>query len=300
MKTIYTLIASTLVFFGIAAYTHAATIPAPVITNITATTATVSVAATAIPDNNASGVYFQYYETNQVCIMIYPTPENCKPKQTAQGVYSTTLSNLKPQTSYTVVFKRDNTIRCITTPCPGNDFESESVTFVTLPASQSNAIFLRNLRFGSRGTEVIALQTVLREKGYLIFPSTGYYSVFTRAAVRMYQQNDMHIAPTGTVGPLTRASLNAMQASVEEKFSGSITAVSTSCFADGICSVTVDGKVVVTTIGWTQGPLGSIKGTSTDIGSLESRIGAKVNVYAKKTADGYTLYGKNDYYIEVL
>ena len=86
----------------------------------------------------------------------------------------------------------------------------------------------------------------------------------------------------------------------EEFFSGTIQSVSTSCFSDGECSVTIDGKKVVTTIGWSQAVVGSIKGTVSSIGEIETnKIGASAKVYAKKTTDGYTLYGNSAYYIEV-
>jgi hypothetical protein len=66
--------------------------------------------------------------------------------------------------------------------------------------------------------------------------------------------------------------------------------------------VTIDGKKVVTTIGWSQQIVGSIKGSVNSIGDIEtSKIGARAKVYARKLSDGsYTLYGNANYYIEVL
>ncbi len=306
-KTIYgALLAVILMGSGFSsAFAQTTSSDIPVITSITATTATVSVpdgALMMISPEERARTYFEYYPTQQVCIMIYPTPENCKPKKTPLGALSATLAGLFPNTEYSVSFKRDNSINCITTPCPSNEYQSAVVSFKTVSQLGISTTFYRNLALGARGSDVIALQTILRARGYLSVNPTGYYGFLTRAAVSLYQRNDMHITPTGTVGPLTRASLNGVSVSTsgEERFSGKITAVSTQCFADGICSVSVDGKKVVTTIGWTGGALGSIRGTATDIGSLESRIGANVNVYAKKTADGYTLYGNTNYYIEVL
>ena len=306
-KTIYSGIGVFLLAIGMGAV-HADALSlvtplSPVISNITPILATASIDQSAFESlygTDTSRVYFEYSETQQVCIMIYPTPENCKPKKTNAGELSAALTNLKPATSYTVTFKRDNTIACVTTPCPGNGFQSEPVTFTTLPANTNSSNFTRNLSVGSRGADVILLQDFLREKGYLASVSTGYYGGMTRAAVRMYQTNDMRITATGTVGPLTRASLGALAYGTEERFSGKITAVSTACFADGECSVSVDGKKVVTTIGWSRDTVGFIKGKVTDIGSLESMIGTTVNVFAKKTASGYTLYGSTNYYIEVL
>jgi hypothetical protein len=83
-----------------------------------------------------------------------------------------------------------------------------------------------------------------------------------------------------------------------EKFEGIITAYSTACFADGECSITVDGKKVVTTLGWTQMTVGAVTGVP-DFGSVGQKIGSRAHVYAKKTDDGYTLYGSTEYYVRV-
>ncbi len=85
-----------------------------------------------------------------------------------------------------------------------------------------------------------------------------------------------------------------------EKFRGTITAYSTSCFADGICSVTVDDKMVVTTIGFrADKEVGRLIGVES-IGDLENEIGSEAEVYALKQDDGtYTLYGDNRYYVLV-
>ncbi len=276
----------------------------PIIRAVGPTSATVAVSEAGrvlLQQEEISRTYFEYYETQQVCVMIYPTPPECLPKKTTRGALSVTLSDLKPNTNYTVSYKRDNEIACVTTPCPGNGFQSPTTTFTTSTAS-TTPIFLRNMRLGHRGADVTALQQILVNKGYLLVNPTGFYGIMTMRAVSQYQRNDMHISPTGTVGPKTRAALNAIQGegSTEETFTGAITAVSTGCFADGECSVSVDGKKVVTTIGWSQATVGSIRGRITDIGSLENQIGASAKVYAKKTTDGYTLYGNADYYIEVL
>ncbi len=277
----------------------------PTVSNISSTSATVSVPEAilkSLTQEQVSRIYFEYIPTNQVCIMIYPTPENCLPKKTPQGQSIVNLQNLKPSTSYTVKYKVDNTIRCITAPCPENGFQSASVEFSTL-SQGSGYTFSKNLWFGSRGNDVVALQNILREKGYFSLNSTGYFGIATLKSVKSFQKNYMHISPTGFVGTKTRAVLNTLSYSVnsEEYFEGTIQAVSTACYADGICSVTIDGKIVVTTIGWTGGALGSIKGTVNNIGDIQtSKIGARAKVYAKKTADGYTLYGNTNYYIEVL
>ncbi len=281
----------------------------PEVSNVTSTSATVAVPtgmiSTFTPEQLA-GIYFEYTPSQQVCILIYPTPENCLPKKTPKGQLTVTLQNLKPSTAYTVSYKSDNTIYCIQAPCPGNEIQSGSAEFTTSAANTTGGYtFSRNLMYRSRGADVTALQDILRAHGYLNVQSTGFFGIATFKAVKAFQKNYMHIAPTGFVGPRTRAVLNTISSSgpvtTEEYFSGVIQAVSTSCYADGICSVTIDGKTVVTTIGWSQAIVGSIKGTVNNIGDIQtSKIGARANVYAKKTADGYTLYGNSSYYIEVL
>lgn len=284
----------------------------PTVKVLSSSSAAVSLSSSVMSDmteEEKAGVYFQYFETRQVCIMIYPTPEHCLPKKTEVGKTDVVLTNLKPDTSYTVVYKRDNTIRCITTPCPGNEFESLSVEFMT-KASGGDVIkdtpsgskqVTKNLGYRSRGEQVVWLQTALIEKGYMTGEATGFFGVLTLKAVKDFQKAN-NITPTGYVGPLTRAALLTVSinlpVSMGEAFEGTVTAYSTSCFADGECSITVDGKKVVTTIGWSQQIVGKVTGIP-DFGSIENNVGAHAKVYAKKTTDGYTLYGSADYYVEI-
>lgn len=303
MKSIYittlSIIIGTSSFFA-PSVGGASLIAGPTVSAVTATSATVSidpVVLGAIPEADRAGIYFEYTETQKVCIMIYPTPVECLPKKTAQGQSTVTITGLTPNTSYTVWYKKDNTIACITTPCPRNGLESAQMTFTTQAQGTS---FSRNLAFRSRGSDVVLLQDTLRARGYFTSQSTGYFGVITLRAVKAYQKNYMKIPPTGFVGPLTRLSLSTAVSTTDETFEGTISAVSTACFADGECSVTIDGKKVVTTIGWSRDIVGSIKGTALSIGDIETnKIGARAKVYAKKTADGYTLYGNANYYIDV-
>jgi hypothetical protein len=279
----------------------------PTVQTVTSTTAQVSLSQAVLQgltDEEKQNIYFQYYETQQVCIMIYPTPESCLPKKTDIGKTSISLANLKPNTSYTVVYKRDNTIRCITTPCPENGFESMSVEFTTKAstASPDNVQITRNLSYKSRGEQVITLQTILIQQGYLTGSPTGYFGILTFKAVKDFQRAH-NINPTGLVGPFTRAMLSKLTANsptpvMTETFEGTITAYSTGCFSDGECSITVDGKKIVTTIGRSQIIVGSVTGIS-DFGSIENKVGAHAKVYAKKVETGYTLYGSADYYVQV-
>ena len=255
-----------------------------------------------ITDEEKAGIYFEYSKTNQVCIMIYPTPEYCLPKKTEVGKTNVTISKLEPNTSYTVTYKRDNTIRCITAPCPENGYVSKSVEFVTKNVDTVVTVEItKNLWIGSRGVEVVALQNLLIQEGYLRVTATGYFGGLTMSAVRKFQK-DNNIVAIGIVGPLTKKALNAKIKNTTvctEKFEGTVTAFSTQCFVDGICSITVDGKTVVTTRGWAQEIVGSVIGLP-DFGSIENNIGAHAKVYAKKIADGYTLYGSSQYYVEII
>jgi hypothetical protein len=280
----------------------------PEVSAVTSTSATVSVPAgmvsTFTPEQLA-GIYFEYGPVRQVCVAIYPVPEECLPKKTTKGQLSVALQNLKPSTAYTVSYKSDNTIYCIQAPCPGNEIQSGSAEFTTNPSIATGGYtFSRNLMYRSRGADVVALQDILRAQGYLSTQSTGFFGISTFRAVKNFQKNYMHIPPTGFVGLRTRAVLNTLSgttANTSEYFSGIIQSVSTGCYSDGICSVTIDGKIVVTTVGWShENAVGSIKGTVSSLGEIQtSKIGARANVYAKKTADGYTLYGNSAYYIDV-
>ncbi len=282
----------------------------PTVSRVTDTTAQVSLSPSVlagITDEEKKGVYFEYFETQQMCIMIYPTPEHCLPKKTGVGTTDVTLKNLQPETSYTVKYKRDNTIMCITTPCPGNEFESLSVEFVTKKSGESISsatstmyTFLRNLWVGSRGKDVFSLQEMLREAGHFKGEVTGYFGGITMSAVRAFQKK-YDLPQTGYFGPLTRDTIAKKHYHKNKDaviFEGTVTAYSTACFADGECSISVDGKKVVTTIGWSQAVVGKVTGIP-DFGSIENHIGAHAKVYAKKTEDGYTLYGNKDYYVSV-
>jgi len=73
--------------------------------------------------------------------------------------------------------------------------------------------FTSNLSVGSRGAQVSALQEALNTEVDAGLPVTGYFGALTKAAVIKFQKANS-ISGTGTVGPLTRAALNALQAPV--------------------------------------------------------------------------------------
>jgi len=99
---------------------------------------------------------------------------------------------------------------------PETNIEPETTitpTEVILPPAeicQTEMTFTQYLFFGTAGSQVVALQDLLKCLGY--FPktlkSTGWYGLVTIAAVRELQRSN-NIIPVGMVGPLTRALLNS-------------------------------------------------------------------------------------------
>lgn len=170
----------------------------------------------------------------------------------------------------------------------------------------------KDLWRGMRGADVSWLQNFLMEKlsgtaaaALKAVGATGYFGPLTTAALAEYQKAQRIGPAAGYFGAKTRAHLNAQSDTKTETFTGTISAVSTACFADGICSVTVDGKEVILLAGLRVAPVpavGTLKGVDS-IGDLEKEIGSKARVYAAKTSEGdadYTLYGNASYYVEVL
>ncbi len=169
--------------------------------------------------------YFKYTETNKVCIAIYPTPEECLPKQIKTGSTTADIVGLKPNTEYSAWFYRGSSIACITTPCPTNEWQSNNIKFKTLPisinSSSTNSTstkatsspgylnkIKRDIWYRIRNDDVKLLQEILIKLGYLKSEVTGYFGNDTLKAVKKYQKEVMQIPPTGKVGPLTRESLS--------------------------------------------------------------------------------------------
>jgi peptidoglycan hydrolase-like protein with peptidoglycan-binding domain len=70
------------------------------------------------------------------------------------------------------------------------------------------AVFSRTLRKGQHGADVRTLQTWLSDVGFTV-PTTGYFGVMTKQAVRHFQRSK-HLAPvSGTVGNRTASTLLA-------------------------------------------------------------------------------------------
>ncbi len=170
----------------------------------------------------------------------------------------------------------------------------------------------KDLYFGMRGMDVTWLQNFLIAKvagtpGSLLkaVGATGYFGSLTRNALAQYQQEHGIAPAAGYFGAITRAQIMKDSApSATATFSGKISAVDVGCFADGICSVTVDGKEVVLLAGLRADapPVGTLQGVDS-IGDLENEIGSTAEVYAAKNPEGsaeYTLYGSASYYVKVL
>lgn len=68
-------------------------------------------------------------------------------------------------------------------------------------------VFTKTLVIGSANADVTALQNLLTAQGIYHGPVTGYFGPLTSTATKAYQAAH-GISQTGTVGPLTRASLN--------------------------------------------------------------------------------------------
>jgi len=110
--------------------------------------------------------------------------------QTAQGL--SPVGNVGPQT-------RDAL----------NKMHSSTPATTTTTASTASALkFTRPLTLGSEGVEVTELQKRLTARGEYSGPITGYFGPMTKAAVKVYQSKH-GLAQLGSVGPGTRAALNA-------------------------------------------------------------------------------------------
>ena len=98
------------------------------------------------------------------------------------------------------------------------------------PTPSSGYVFSGNLRQGQTSDAVLQLQTMLAEQGFLTAVPNGHYGPATTAAVKKFQAAH-GLPPVGTVGPLTRAALNALPQS--SSGAASVSEVATAAPADG-------------------------------------------------------------------
>ncbi|MCX6721687.1 MAG: peptidoglycan-binding domain-containing protein [Candidatus Staskawiczbacteria bacterium] len=86
-----------------------------------------------------------------------------------------------------------------------------AVTGVVTPTASAYA-FLRYLGPGDKGDDVLKLQQVLSNLGFLTATPNGYYGLATKAAVQKFQKAH-GIKQSGNVGPSTKDTLNQLSAS---------------------------------------------------------------------------------------
>lgn len=89
-----------------------------------------------------------------------------------------------------------------------------SVVAPVAASAQSTAsyAFNTNLTVGSRGADVVALQSFLEAKGLLVIPagtSKGYFGALTKSAVAAFQTQKGITPAAGYFGPITRAAVMA-------------------------------------------------------------------------------------------
>ncbi len=94
-------------------------------------------------------------------------------------------------------------------------------------------------------------------------------------------------------------------ASNEETFTGTITKIDFGCAADARCDLVVDNTKNVHFGHDTRREGGKIPFGNTDqiftlMDAPQQGVGRRVEVFAAKSGEGYTLQGKTDYYIKVL
>jgi hypothetical protein len=111
---------------------------------------------------------------------------------------------------------------------------------------------------------------------------------------------------TGTPAPTTTPPTTTppTQAQGEETFTGMITEADFGCAADASCDLVVDGTKRVHFGHDTrrEGPTtwGNTEQIFTLMEAPDRGVGRKVEVFASKKGEGYTLQGKAEYYIKVL
>lgn len=84
-----------------------------------------------------------------------------------------------------------------------------------------------------------------------------------------------------------------MAAPGERRFVGTVESIDTGCYADGECSMLVDGKKVVWLRGWSRATWGQVQ-QPPDVGTY---VGKRVEVWCKVEDDHCTLEGNAAYFI---
>lgn len=90
-----------------------------------------------------------------------------------------------------------------------------------------HAAFPRALSLGSSGSDVSALQRILKSQGFYSYPTiTGYFGTVTKQALMAYQKAH-NLYPVGYAGPLTRALLGGSTAATSATPTSSATTATT-------------------------------------------------------------------------
>ena len=79
----------------------------------------------------------------------------------------------------------------------------------------------------------------------------------------------------------------------ERRFIGTVDSIDTGCYADGVCSMMIDGKQVVWLRGWSRATWGQVQ-QPPDVGEY---VGKEVEVWCKVEDDHCTLEGNAGYFI---
>lgn len=79
----------------------------------------------------------------------------------------------------------------------------------------------------------------------------------------------------------------------ERRFTGTVESIDTGCYADGVCSMRIDGRQVVWLRGWSRATWGQVQ-QPPDVGEY---VGKRVEVWCRVEEDHCTLEGNAGYFI---
>ena len=133
-------------------------------------------------------------------------------------------------------------------------FADTAVTTTTTTTTAPS--FTRNLRIGSRGSDVTALQTILASKGYLMVSPTGYFGTLTKRALAAWQAAAGISPAVGYFGAISRAYV-ASNGSTVVTTTGSVPGCPTGAMFNYMTGAACSQTTVVTTTGGTFTPDGT-------------------------------------------
>lgn len=152
--------------------------------------------------------------------------------------------------------------------------------------SMTNA-FNTNLTLGSRGADVVSLQSFLESKGLLTMPAgvaKGYFGGLTKSAVVAYQISKGVTPASGYFGPLTRATANADTTTTT-------TTTTPGCPAGALFNSMTGASCATTTTTTTTTTTGTVT-TSGVEGTLDTKLAASpANNANVQTQNDVPVYG---------